>query len=152
MNPKTAGLLIAGGAITMVLLERFTKVKNPGSAERIFIPDDPVAPTAGPQPPPPAFSGPRQAPPGAIQVHPGILYRVSVNIAFPLSLVASVSKAVREAQNRGFTNVSVSQSKPPGWPGASADYYVTGTYAGAPKFMGRSEAGGQAQVVDVWEG
>ncbi len=150
MEPRNAGLLVLGGAAVLLFLERFTKVKNPGTAERIFVPDSPG--TAGPQPPPPAFSSPRQAPAGPVQVSPGILYRVTVNIAFPLSIVASVSKAVAEAQKRGFSNVSVTQSKPPGWPGASGDYYVTGTYAGAPKFMARSEAGGQATVVDVWEG
>lgn len=155
MTPKTAGLYIVGGAIAMVFLERFTKVKDPGKATRIFIPETPATPApnaVGPQPPPPSFAGPRQAPPGPIQVNPGILYRATVNIAFPLSLAASTSKAVGEAQKRGFTNVSATKTRPADWPGASGDYYVTATYSGAPKFMDRSEAGGQAKVIDVWQG
>lgn len=153
MNPRTAGLLVAGGAITLFYLERFTKVKSPGSAERIFIPEDIPQPGAvGPQPPPPAFASPRQSPPGPVQVSPGILYRVTVNVAFPLSLAASTSRATAEAQSRGFTNVNVTRTMPPGWPGARGDYYVTATYSGAPKFIDRSAAGGQVTVTDVWQG
>lgn len=135
----------------MVYLERFTKVKDPGRATPIFVPDElPPASAVGPQPPP--TMGPRQAPPGPIQAIPGVLYRASVDIKFPLSVVASVSKAQAEAIKRGFANVSVTTSRPAGWPGASASYYVTGTYMGPPKFMERSEAGGQAKVVDAWLG
>ncbi len=151
MNPRTAGLFVAGGAIALFYLERFTKVKNPGEATRIFVPEEqPV--TVGPQPPPPAFAGPRQAPPGPIQVSPGILYRATVNISWPLSMAASTTKAVKEAISRGFTNVSATQTMPLGWPGAKGDYYITATYVGAPKFMDRSEAAGQAKVIDVWQG
>ncbi len=152
MTPRTAGLLIAGGALTMLYLERFTKVKNPGSAERIFVADD-LAPTRiGPQPPAPAFAGPRQLPPGPIQATPGMLYRATVRVSFPLSMMASASKTQGEAQKRGFSNVSVTTSPPPGWPGAKGDYYVTGVYQGVPKFMDRSAAAGQVNVIDVWQG
>jgi len=151
MNPRTAGLLVAGGAIAMVFLERFTKVKNPGSAERIFVPDTPAT-SVGPQPPPPPAAGPLQAPSGPIQVTPGVLYRATVNVSFPLSIAASPSKASAEAQKQGFTNVAVRQSKPAGWPGASGDYYVTAVYSGQPRFIDRSAAGGQVKVTDVWQG
>lgn len=152
MNPRTAGLLVAGGAIAMVFLERFTKVKNPGSAERIFVPDLPAPAAAGPQPPPPAFATLSQAPGGPVQVSPGILYRATVNVSFPLSIAASTSKATAEAQKQGFTNVSVTTSPPAGWPGAKGDYYVTAVYSGQPRFIDRSAAGGQVKVTDVWRG
>jgi len=152
MKPASAGLLVIGGAALALYLERFTKVKDPGRATPIFIPDLPAPGLAGPQPPPPAFAQPRQMPSGAVQMTPGVLYRATVNVSFPLSLAASVDKATREAISQGFTNVSVTRSPPPGWPGARGDYYVTAMYSGAPRFIDRSAAGGQVKVTDVWQG
>ena len=138
----------------MVLLERFTKVKNPGSAERIFVPfiPDVQAPATSFAVPATAPAGPRQLPPGPVQAIPGALYRATVNVSFPLSIAASASKVSSEAQKQGFTGVSVSSSKPAGWFGSSGDYYVSGTYVGQPKVVDRSAAGGQVKIIDVWQG
>lgn len=145
MKPQTAVWTLLGGAVALAVLERFTKATSPGTAERLHVPDDP--------PPTPAISQPpHQLPPGAVSVVPGARYLATVNVSFPLSILASASKVATQAQGQGFTNVAVTTSKPVGWPGASGDYYVTATYAGPPKFLDRSAAGGQVTVTDAWQG
>ena len=77
---------------------------------------------------------------------------MTVDVSFPASLAADVNKVKREAEKKGFQNLSVSKQRPGGWPGANGSYYVTGTYGGGPAAMERSYAGGQVSIKDVWEG
>lgn len=151
MTPKTAAVVTVGTATLMYWLHKWFQPVDPGKATPVLI-LDPVSVLSSARPLPTPSLGPRQLPPGPISVVPGSLYRATVNVSFPLSIAASVSKAQTQAQSMGFQGVSVSTSMPSGWPGAKGDYYVTGTYGGAPKTLDRSAAAGQVSVIDAWQG
>jgi hypothetical protein len=161
VNPKAAGLYVLGGAAVMLYLERFTKVKDPGSAQRIFIPEEREFQQNKPafqRDLQPSAAAPRPAPmlvrDSPINVVPGQTYHVTL-VTHRAANVASEGQVVREAQNRGFTNVSVSKGKPVGWPGSmNGDWYVSALYAGGPKTQARTEGGilGSVDVVEVWQG
>jgi hypothetical protein len=113
---------------------------------KIFVP----TPEGRTVPAPP--SGPRQIMGNQLSPTPGSFYRVTVDVKFPASVMATSAKVQREAEKNGFTNVNVSTSRPQGWPGENGSYYVSATYSGEPKPMDRSYAGGQVVIKDVWEG
>jgi len=100
----------------------------------------------------PVPSGPRRVAGDQLVPTSGAFYRVTVDVKFPASMMASMSKVKKEAENHGFTNVNVSKDRPPGWPGSSGSYYVSASYSGEPRTMARSYAGGQVVIKDVWEG
>lgn len=112
---------------------------------KIFVPT-PEGPVV------PAPSGPKLLSGGSLSPVPGNFYRVTVDVRFPASMLATSAKVKREAEKNGFTNVSVSTSRPQGWPGDNGSYYVSATYNGEPKEMARSYAGGQVVIKDAWEG
>lgn len=141
MTPLVA--VLALGGIGYLLTK--TKAKPPGQAQRIIVPatPSPVGPV-GPV-------GPRQL--STLALVPGRFYRAVVTVKAPLSWLATEGKVRDHAVKQGFTGVSVSSKAPPGWPGGiRGDYYVSGTYGGAPKVFERSHGGGQVQIVDGWEG
>jgi len=103
--------------------------------------------------PPPIAAAPRQVSDSPLSPEAGRLYRVVVNVNFPASLAAGVSDVKRQAEKNGFQNVTVSKTKPPGWPGnVRGDYYVSATYGGGPASLARSYLGGEVSIKDVWEG
>ncbi len=155
MTPRSAVLMLLGGAVGMVVLEKVTKRKDPGRATPIFVPDAPLPslsaqgqPQASPSAAPVLVQG------DPIPILPGQPYRVTL-VTHRGANVASEGQVRAEAQKRGFVNVIASKGKPAGWPGAAnGDWFVSATYAGAPRTQARSEGGflGSVDVVEVWQG
>jgi hypothetical protein len=150
MTPRSACLALLGGAVGLVFLERLTKHKDPGKATPIFVPDIPdLSSPPSLKPPPVLVQG------DPIPIVPGQAYHVSLVTHRVATSLATEDRVRTEAEKRGFIGVSVSKGKPPGWPGtASGDYYVSATYAGAPKSQPRTEGNflGSVDVVEVWQG
>lgn len=155
MKPHVAAGAILGGAVILHLLERASQ-KRPGEAERIAVPSELLqVPPPAPLPSAGIPAGPRlprQLPTaGPVQVETGSRYLASIRVGFPLSILANASKVQSEAANQGFTDLAVTTVMPAGWPAARADYYVSGRYIGPTRNMERTGAGGQVNVVDVWQ-
>jgi hypothetical protein len=88
-----------------------------------------------------------------ITVRTGERYLVAVAIhGFFLSKLATVSKVRRKAQEEGFRDVVVTEGSPPPGnpPTVGADYFVVGTFSGADRGFGRSQADGDVRIVDAW--
>lgn len=100
-------------------------------AEDDFLPDGGgTAPTA--QRPP--------VPPGKVRVEPGVTYLASVDVSFPASLLATSAKLRSGIAGKGFRDVTVSETAPPGWPLPKADYYVRATWDGPATLLDRPGA------------
>ena len=61
-------------------------------------------------------------------------YAATVSVPFPASMIASAPLLKSKLEEKGFTNVQVSEEKPPGFPlGSEGDYYVLVSWQQAPK-------------------
>jgi hypothetical protein len=83
-------------------------------------------------------------------VVPGGRYVAAVDVSFPLSVGASAIDVANEARGLGFADATASRTRPTNPPIAGGDYYVIGTYSGAPRSFSRSNAKGLVTVRDVW--
>ena len=81
---------------------------------------------------------------------PGGRYIASITVSFPLSVAAGASDVAKEARDIGFADAVVTKSRLANPPVTKGDYYVTGTFSGAPRAFPRSNAKGQVTVEDVW--
>jgi hypothetical protein len=110
----------------------------------------PSSPASAPLPPPSPGNAARLVT-GPLTATPGHRYYVTVTVGFPASIAASQSKVASLATSKGFTDVSVSTSRPQGWPGQVAgDYYITGVYRGTPTSFDRNPGPG-VNVVEGFE-
>jgi len=61
-------------------------------------------------------------------------YAAVANVPWPASMLATPGLITRKLEDRGFTDVRVSEAKPPGFPLASSgDYYVSVQWPSDPK-------------------
>lgn len=119
----------------------------------------PAPPAQAPTPSGPGYVAtmhpPLASPDGsALAVYPGRAYYAVLSTSGLASSVADEGKATAEAQSLGFTGVNVSKSRPAGFPGtASGDYYVSATYAGAPRYLDIVQGNvlGHVRVVEAFE-
>lgn len=81
---------------------------------------------------------------------PGGRYAAAIDVSFPLSATASASSVASEARSLGFADARVSRTRPATPPIAGGDYYVEGTYGGAPRSFPRSNARGLVTITDAW--
>jgi len=68
--------------------------------------------------------------PGQLQIEPG-RYVANVVVPFPASLLASADMLKSGIEKKGFSNVVVTTTPPPGWPlPTKADYFVSVDWTG----------------------
>lgn len=150
MKPAHAIAILGAGGVALWYVKK-EYLKPPGSAQRIYIPSLPNAPPQRGPVAPPLPTGPVQL--SSLLAHPGQRYRAVVDINGMLSLAGNVTNVRKQAEGQGFTRTFVTKTRPADWPGSiTGDYYIDGTYQGAPKTFDRSYAGGSVKVKDVWQG
>ena len=159
MRPElrdAAFTLLGGGALMFVIGRLLVRLEpelvSVKPAQHPSGPD--VTPNAGPPPVPTPTQGPLHLISAELPLVPGSRYAAAVSLSgFLIRTLATVDKVRREAENQGFSNVVVTQGEPP--PGSpplsSADYFVLGTYQGAPKSLGRDQGGGAVHIADAWK-
>jgi hypothetical protein len=89
-----------------------------------------------------------------LALRPGLRYHAQIEVNFPASLAASVSKVKEMAEGLGFSRVEVFEKKPADFPEPDhgADYYVRAVYTSIPQTLQKSHGGGQVNVLAAWEG
>lgn len=144
-----SGALFALLGVSLMRRELRSKLLTlPTGTPENFPPPFPTAPLPAL---PPFQQGPVRLADNPIALEAGRRYLVSVTVSGPLSFIATKSRVAAQAREQGFVDVAVSQSPPPGRPPLPpGDYYVEATYAGPPKAIARSQAGGRVQVTDAW--
>lgn len=145
-----SGAFFAVAGVSLVRRELRPKLLSlPAGTPENFPP-----PTASPptRPTTPIVQGPVRLENNPIALEAGRRYLVAVTISGPLSIVATKSRVAAQARELGFVDVAVSETPPSGRPPLpKGDYYVEATYAGPPKAIARSQAGGRVQVADAWQ-
>lgn len=81
---------------------------------------------------------------------PGGRYVAAIDVSFPLSTTASASSVESEARSLGFADARASRTRPSSPAIAEGDYYIEGTYGGAPRSFPRSNARGLVTITDAW--
>ncbi len=92
-----------------------------------------------------------QAP--AVPLVPGVRYRAAIDLPFGTGVLATRDRVESTAHEMGFSDVAVFEGEPSsqsGWTDpfgkiGDADLFVEATYAGAPKWLERSE-----RIVSAW--
>lgn len=78
--------------------------------------------------------------PGQIRIDRGS-YVANVDVPFPASIVATPSVIKQGLEDKGFSNVRVSESAPSNWPLSSdGDYFVTASWQNSAKVFDLPDA------------
>jgi hypothetical protein len=144
-------LLALGGAVAFLGLRYLVRKDVDAGLVELRNAPSPTLPTgpAAPLPPQPVSQGPEHITDAVISLAPGGRYLASVDVVG--STFISRSRVASEAAKQGFADTVVSTSPPAGLPPVKhGDFYVVGTYSGAPRTIGRSQAGGIVTLVDGW--
>lgn len=141
MSKLRDGLILLGGFFgSYFLCKRLSasREKPSASSGTFYVPGNP-----SPRPPM-LMTG------DSFRLVTGGKYYATVDVGFPTSLGASPEKILKLAAEKGFTHVSVNETRPSNWPGqAEADYYIYAEYSGQPMLFERNPGPG-VNVVEAF--
>ncbi len=133
LGVKEWAILVGGSVGTYLTLKHLWTLTRKQLPQQSPTPQLPGAPTMKPT----VIVG------ESIPFTPGRHYWATVDVGFPASITADPEAITKLAAERGFVNVSVSETRPPNWPGRSeGDYYISGQYRGAPSSISKEPGPG----------
>ena len=141
---------LGAGAVALYLAHRVARSLEPQLLELRGSPSQRERPEVPGTPSAPRVVLPARVLSDPLPLEPGARYVASIRLTGVASLLASESRVQAKAEDAGFTNVVVSSSPPAAPPLSPGDYYVTGTFRGAPAAFSRSQGGGRVSIVDGW--